>query len=178
MSKDYFDPFSFTKSLVPSTVGFDSIFKSFEDMHRTMSKATINSYPPYNIKKVADNKYVVELAVAGFGKQDIDVELNKNTLVIKGSTTLDTLTKDGTDVTYLHKGIAERAFTRSFQLADTIEIKNAELINGILKIWLEALVPNDKSRKIDIKDESTRNAKLSEYDKEDSQFLTEGYSYR
>ena len=173
MSKDYFDPFSFTKSLIPSTVGFDTMFKSLEDMHKSMSKAITNSYPPYNIKKVSDNKYVVELAVAGFGKQDIDVELNKNTLVIKGSTTLDTLTKDGVDVTYLYKGIAERAFTRTFQLADTVEIKNAELINGILKIWLESMA-TDKSRKIDIKDETSKET--------GSQLLNEGlengYAYR
>lgn len=168
MSKDYFDPFSFTKTLIPTTVGFDTIFKSLEDMHRSMSKS--NAYPPYNIKKVADNKYVIELAVAGFGKHDIDVEILDNTLVIKGATSIDTLTKDGTDVTYLYKGIAERAFTRSFKLADSIEIKNAELINGILKVWLEALIPEEKKpRKVDIKDESSGSESTK-------QFLAEKYS--
>lgn len=162
MSKDYnnFDPFSVMKTaLLPSTIGFDGLFKSLEDIAKVAT-----SYPPYNIKKVSDTKYVIELAVAGFGKQDIDIEFLDGTLVIKGNTTLDTLTKDGVDVTYLHKGIAERAFTRTFKLADTVEIKNAELINGILKVWFEAFVPEKKARKIDIKDENTKS---------DSQLLTE-----
>lgn len=155
MSKDYFpDPFSFTKTLLPTTVGFDSLFKSLEDMHRSVAKVASTSYPPYNIKKVSDNKYVIEVAVAGFGKQDIDIEFLDGTLVIKGNTSLDTLTKDGTDVSYLYKGIAERAFTRTFRLADTVEIKNAELINGILKVWFESFVPEKKARKIDINDET------------------------
>lgn len=160
MSKDYnnFDPFSIMKSpLLTQTIGFDSLFKSMEDMSRSMAKATV-AYPPYNIKKVSENKYVIELAVAGFGKQDIDVEFSDGTLTIKGNTSLDTLTKDGVDVTYLHKGIAERAFTRTFKLADTIEIKNAELINGILKVWFEALLPEKKTRKIEVKDETSKES--------------------
>jgi molecular chaperone IbpA len=146
------DPFSFGKSLLPSSVGFDSLFKQLEDVQKQIAKTAVN-YPPYNIKKVEDNKYVIELAVAGFGKQDIEVTMQDGVLTVKGQTTLDTLTKDGIDVTYLHKGIADRAFTRQFSLADTIEIKNAELINGMLKLWLENIIPDTKKpRKIDIED--------------------------
>ena len=148
------DPFSFAKSLLPTTVGFDEAFRNLENVTRTIQKS-MPSYPPYNIKKVADNKYVIELAVAGFGKQDLEMELKDGVLSIKGHTTLDTVTKDGVDQTYLYKGIADRAFTRQFTLADTIEIKNAELINGMLKVWLENIIPEHKKpKKIDITDKA------------------------
>lgn len=170
MSKDYYDPFAFSKALLPNTIGFDPMFKSLEEMQRTMSKVA-GSYPPYNIKKVDENKYVIEIAVAGFGKQDVEIELMDDTLVVKGNTTLGTLTKDGVNVEYLYKGIAERAFTRSFKLADTIEIKNAEMINGILKVWLENIIPESKKpRKIDIKDESYKEQSSTQ------QFLSEKYN--
>ncbi len=150
MSKDYYDPFAFSKSLLPSSIGFDTLFKNLEAAQKQIAKAAMN-YPPYNIKKVGENKYVLELAVAGFGKHDIELTLQDGTLTVKGNTTLDTLMKDGVDVAYLHKGIADRAFTRQFSLADTVEIKNAELINGMLKVWLENIIPDSKKpRKIEI----------------------------
>jgi len=140
------------KTLVPSTIGFDGIFKQLQESQKQIAKYASN-YPPYNLKKTADNTYVIEIAVAGFGKHDIEVEIQDGVLTIKGQTTLDTLAKDGIDVTYLHKGIADRAFTRQFSLADTIEIRNAELINGMLKVWLENIIPEAKKpRKIDITD--------------------------
>lgn len=153
MSKEYaFDPFSMAKTLVPSSIGFDGVLKHLENTQKQMIKYASN-FPPYNIKKTADNTYVIEIAVAGFGKQDIEVEMQDGVLTIKGATSLDTLTKDGADVTYLHKGIADRAFTRKFALSDTIEIKNAELLNGMLKVWLENIIPEAKKpRKIDITD--------------------------
>lgn len=158
------DMFAFAKSLLPTTVGFDEAFRNLDTMTRNIQKA-MPSYPPYNIKKVDENKYVIELAVAGFGKHDLEVELKDGVLAIKGGTTLDTLTKDGVDATYLYKGIADRSFTRSFTLADTIEIKNAELINGMLKIWLENIIPDHKKpKKIDITDKAAAT---------DAQFLTE-----
>lgn len=169
MSKDYYDPFAFSKALLPTTIGFDPMFKSLEEMQRTMTKV-VGSYPPYNIKKVDENKYVIEVAVAGFGKQDIEIEILDGTLIIKGQTSLDTLTKDGVDVTYLHKGIAERAFTRTFKLADTIEIKNAELVNGILKVWLDNIIPDHKKpRKVEINDSAAKESSTS-------QFLAEKYN--
>ena len=136
-----FDPFGFS-NVLPSSVGFDRVFRTLEDMTKAASVAV--GYPPYNIKKVDDNKYVVELAVAGFAKQDIELELHENTLTIKGNTSLDTALKDGIDVTYLHKGIADRNFVRKFTLADSVEIQNASLINGMLKIWLEHIIPESK----------------------------------
>lgn len=151
MTKSFFDQYDFTKNILPSSIGFDSIFKTLEDMNKTIKNVT--GYPPYNIKKVDENRYVIELAVAGFAKQDIDLEMHDGVLSIKGQTTIDTLTKDGIDVTYLHKGIADRSFNRKFTLADSVEIKNAELLNGMLKVWLECIIPEHKKpKKIDIND--------------------------
>ena len=127
-------------------VGSDRVLKQFNDLAETTK--TLTNYPPYNIKKVDDNKYVIELAVAGFGRQDIDITLEDNKLVVKGKyETLDDLAKDGENQTYLFKGISDRAFTRQFTIADTIEVKNADLINGMLKIWLEAIIPEHKKPK-------------------------------
>jgi molecular chaperone IbpA len=135
MNKLLFDPFSFSKA----AVGFDDVFKRLTDLSENLPK--IPTYPPYNIKKVDENKYVIEMAVAGFGRQDIELELQDGILSIAGSVKSD----EGAD--YLYKGIADRAFTRKFTLADTVEVKNADLINGMLKIWLERFIPEEKKPK-------------------------------
>jgi len=137
-----FDPFS---------VGFDKTFKLLSSHLDGIGKA-LPGYPPYNIKKVDDNKYVIELAVAGFAKTDLEVTLDGGKLTVVGKTK-EANDLDNAQTYYFYKGIAERAFTRSFTLADSVEIKNAEMINGILKIWLENLIPEHKKpKKIDIKD--------------------------
>ena len=132
-------------------VGADKLIKTLQDNAEWLANNAAASYPPFNLKKVEDNKYVIEMAVAGFAKQDIELTLEENKLVIKGNTTGN---GDGaTD--YLHKGIADRAFTRQFTLADNVEINNAHLINGMLKIWLEHVIPESKKpKKIDIADEA------------------------
>ena len=133
----------------------DRLLKQFEGIANTAAKfASGANYPPYNIKKLEDNKYVIEMAVAGFGKQDIEIEFVENTLLVKGKLeTLDDLTKDGINQTYLYKGISDRAFTRQFTLADNVEIKNASMLNGMLKIWLEAVIPEHKKpKKVEIND--------------------------
>ena len=105
------------------------------------------NYPPYNIKKTGENTYVIELAVAGFGKQDVEIELAEGKLIVKGSTS------DNTNDNYLFKGIANRAFTRSFALNDQIEVQDAEMINGMLRIFLERIIPEHKKpKKIEVKD--------------------------
>jgi len=142
-----FDPFSFASNLPKqfnTTVGFEPILKRLAELSDNLPK--IPTYPPYNIKKVDENKYVIEVAVAGFGQQDLELEMQDGVLTVKG----DIKTGDGEDA-YLFKGIADRAFTRKFTLADTVEVKNADLINGMLKIWLERFIPEDKKpKKIDI----------------------------
>jgi molecular chaperone IbpA len=107
------------------------------------------SYPPYNIKAVGKDKYVIEMAVAGFAKTDIEVSLQGNKLTVQGSTSEED-TNEVQD--YIFKGIANRNFTRTFNLADKIEIKDAEIVNGMLKIWLDSLVETQANiKKIAIK---------------------------
>jgi molecular chaperone IbpA len=106
------------------------------------------NYPPYNIKQIADYQYIIEMAVAGFKDTDIDITHEDNKLRIKGKMeTLDDLTLDGETQTYLYKGISDRAFTREYTLADNIEIKSADLADGMLKILLEHNVPEEKKPK-------------------------------
>ena len=136
-------------------VGSDKLAQKFQETVEHIQKTSSNiNYPPFNLKKTDENVYVVELAVAGFGKQDVELTLEDNKLVIKGQTTLDTVSQDGIESQYLHKGISDRAFTRTFSLADNVVVNNAQMINGILKIWLEHIIPEDKKpKKSDITDE-------------------------
>lgn len=147
-------------------IGSDNITKRLTEAAQFVQKAT--NFPPYNIVKVDENKYVIELAVAGFGKHNLELELQEGVLTISGKSNLDDLEKDGLDIAYLYKGIADRTFTRKFTLADTVEVKNAELINGMLKVWLENIIPDDKKpKKIDITDVAEAPAKS------DKKFLAE-----
>ena len=146
------DIFSFnTGNIDKWFVGADRMIKNLATAQETYAKAA--NWPPYNIVKVDDNNYTIELAVAGFGKQNLDIELANNTLVVKGGYTVEEQV-DPIDnpVQYLWKGIADRMFTRKFVLADTVEVKNAEYINGMLKIFLENVIPEEKkAKKVDIK---------------------------
>lgn len=128
-------------------VGFDPLMKKIAEAADQATKLAAEAkYPPYNIKKVADNRYVIEMAVAGFGKQDIELELIGDKLVIKGNA-------DSEDGDYLFRGLAQRPFTRKFTLADNVEVCGAQLLNGILKIGLEAIIPEqNKPKKIEISD--------------------------
>lgn len=149
------DPFShFEKFLV----GKDQLTEQYARMTKQAAEA-VKNYPPHNIKKVDDNKYVIEMAVAGFGKQDIELTLDGGTLIINGKLeTIDQLTADGVNQTFLHKGISDRGFTRKFALADNVEVKNADLFNGMLKIWLEAVIPESKKpKKIEINSDKAKS---------------------
>ncbi len=132
-----------TNQYDPFAIGFDKFFDRFKELQTQAAKAV--TYPPYNIKKTGDNTYVIEMAVAGFGKQDIEITLEDNTLKINGN-----LANETDDKNYLFKGIAERPFARTFTLADTVEIKNAELINGMLRIFLDNILPQKKTKKVNI----------------------------
>jgi molecular chaperone IbpA len=134
-----------------SWVGFDSLFSELDNLSREAYKK-IPNWPPYNIRKIDDDHYSIEMAVAGFGKADIDITTKGNELVIKGNVDSD----DSSNEVFIHKGIAERAFVRSFTLADSVVVKNASLVNGMLRIWLEHIIPEDKKpRKVDITEEDT-----------------------
>ena len=138
---------SLSKSLDPFSVGFDDVLDQIRDISETVAKAT-PGYPPYNIKQVKENKYVIEMAVAGFAKTDIEVTLEGNKLIIKGA-----VVESAEDPSsFIYKGIANRNFNRTFTLADKIEIKDAEIANGMLKIWLENIIKSqDAVKKISIK---------------------------
>jgi len=141
--------FDFHKTLDPFTVGYDKFFKDIEEVTKNVAK-NVPSYPPYNIKQVSKNKYVIEMAVAGFAKSDIEITLEGNKLVIKGAAKEDELKEEEN---FLFKGIANRNFTRSFTIADKIEIGQAEMVNGMLRVWLENLVQTqDTIKKIAIKE--------------------------
>lgn len=138
------------KSLDPFVIGFDKVFDQLQEMGSNAAK-NVPNWPPYNIKQVKDNKYVIEMAVAGFAKQDIEVTLEGNKLVIKGES------KDLDNENYLWKGIANRAFQRTFTLNDAIEIKDAEIANGMLKVWLENMYQAQENiKKIAIKEKDAK----------------------
>jgi molecular chaperone IbpA len=165
-----FDPFSisaFPKQF-NTTVGFEPILKKMAELAESMPK--IPTYPPYNIRKIDDTKYVIEMAVAGFGRQDVELEIQEGILTITGSIKAD----ESAD--YLYKGIADRAFTRKFTLADTVEVKNADMINGMLKIWLERFIPEEKKpKKIHINGEPLDPDTQDKQSNSTSQFLAEKY---
>ena len=124
-------------------VGFDDQFNKLAKFHDELTK-NIPNYPPYNIRKNGENSYTIELAVAGFGESEIDITIDDGKLIIKGNVDANT---DAAEDNFLFKGIATRAFTRAFAINDQIEVKNAELFNGMLKIALERLVPEEKQPK-------------------------------
>lgn len=134
----------------PFAVGFNDVFKDLQEMSKNVQKAV--SYPPYNIRQIKENKYVIEMAVAGFAKADIEVTLEGNKLVVKGLSQ-DTESPDA----FIYKGIANRNFTREFKLNDKIEIENAEMANGMLRIWLDNIVKTqDAIKKIAVKEKADK----------------------
>ena len=125
-------------------IGFDTLF---ETLNRTFANSkTDGNYPPHNVVKLDDTHYVIELAVAGFSESEIDLELKENVLTVKGEKA-----KSETEIEYLHKGISARNFTRTFPLAEHVEVRGATVQNGILAIALEQVVPEEqKAKKIEI----------------------------
>jgi len=143
---------SIFNQLRPITVGFDNVFDHFERMFNDdfFNVPTVN-YPPYNIVKTGANEYNVEVALAGFSRDDVSVEFAEGILTIKSKdkTASD---KQDTDGDIIHKGISKRYFSKSFTVSDDVEIKGAELKDGLLTVSLERIVPESKkARVIDIK---------------------------
>jgi molecular chaperone IbpA len=148
--KQFFDTKPFNVLNV-SSKDFDKFFVGFDEQFTQLAKTAqdlaknVPSYPPFNIKKLADNKYVIEVAVAGFSQSDVEITLDGNKLTIAGNT------QDDSESDFLFKGIANRAFTRTFALADKIEVESAEIVNGMLKIALDKIVEAQPVRKIEVK---------------------------
>ena len=129
----------FDDKLLRNFIGFDDLWKFSKSL-----PAKLPSYPPYNLKRIGDNKYVLEVAVAGFSKNQLEIELADDKLVISG------ISKEPEDEEYVYQGLAARSFKREWVLADNIEIKNAKLVNGVLQVILEALIKGHEAIKIDI----------------------------
>jgi molecular chaperone IbpA len=130
--------------LYRSTVGFDSL-ASMLDQVASFDEQPDN-YPPYNIERLTENEYRITMAVAGFGKEDVKIEVKENTLSIRGEKK-----EADEERTFLHRGIASRAFERRFQLADHVEVRGADVKDGLLSVDLEREVPERlKSRTIEI----------------------------
>lgn len=123
-----------TNALARALVGFD---RMFDDMEHRFANQINNNYPPHNIIKTGENDYRIEVAVAGFAKNEISVELEDNHLTIKG----ENMTTAWPTEAYLHRGLASRDFVKVFPLAEHIEVKGAQIENGILTVMLERIVP-------------------------------------
>ena len=120
-------------------IGFDDQWNRISKFHDDLAK-NIPNYPPFNIKKIGENQYTIEVAVAGFSKSEINIELDGGVLTIKGASQ-----EDGGE--YIHKGIAGRNFTRTFAIEDQIEVRGADMFNGMLKVFLERIIPEHKKPK-------------------------------
>ena len=124
----------------PFSIGFDRLFQQLQ----AQSVVNQQNYPPYNIVKVDDENFVIELAIAGFDKKEVNVELEKNVLKIEGKSKDD-------DKDFIHKGLASRSFERQFTLADDVKVSGGKLENGVLKVELRRVIPEeDKPVKIKI----------------------------
>ena len=145
---------SIFKILRPITVGFDNMFDHFEHMLDDggfFNGSTVSNFPPYNIVKTGKNTYNVELALAGFNKKDIEVTYEDDLLTVKSKKEEDAEQTDE-DGNIIHRGISKRYFAKSFTIANDVEIKGAELKDGLLTVALERIIPEEKKPKfIDIK---------------------------
>ena len=125
---------------IPYSIGFDNLFDRLFDIDLESS----NSYPPYNISKIDDNNYIIEMALAGFNKDDIEIELADSELTVRSKKREDS----NKDVNLIHQGISHRSFNRKFTLSEEILVKNAEMKNGMLIIKLEKFIPENKKPKL------------------------------
>ena len=138
---------SIWRDISPFAVGFDRTFDTLALL--ASSKVNETNYPPYNIRKLSEDQYVIELAIAGFEEKDIDIELVEETLTIKGNRPKEV--SDG----LLHQGLAARDFIKKFILSDNMEIKGAALSNGMLYVGIERIIPDEKKpRKIELTSKS------------------------
>ena len=131
-------------SLTKFGIGFDNMF---DELMRVNAQQSSTNYPPYDIVQVNDDEYMIAVAVAGFGYDDLSVTKDKKILVIEGKHSRETVENEDSTAKYLHKGISERSFRREFQLADHVEITGAHLELGILSIHLKREVPEDAKPK-------------------------------
>jgi molecular chaperone IbpA len=125
-------------------IGFDNLF---DDLMRVNAQQSNNNYPPYDIVQINDDEYMISLAVAGFGHDNLSITKDKKFLIIEGKHSRENMDNEDSATKYLHKGISERSFRREFQLADHVEISNAHLELGILNVHLKREVPEEAKPK-------------------------------
>ena len=134
---------SFWSDFRPHTIGFDTIFDNL-DYLRTVPN---NNYPPYNIRKIDDEHWSIDVALAGFSKDDIEVEVKENALSIRSKDKVEEEVESD-DGNVIHRGIAKRHFERTFTIADDTVVKGAELKDGLLSVELERIIPEEKKAKL------------------------------
>jgi len=132
----------FITSLTPFTVGMDRMFRDLEQFSNSYV-ASSTGYPPYNIEQVDDGKWVISMAIAGFGEEDIEVSQKERNLTFKGN-----IKNKDDDNDFVHRGIANRSFERTFRLGEHVLVKNATLKNGMLAIDLEQEIPEEEKPKV------------------------------
>ena len=138
---------SIFNSLRPFSIGFDDMFDQFENMLGNGNLAMQSNYPPYNIRKTGNDKYSIEVALAGFSKKDVEVEFEDNLLTVRTKQVNKSEDKN-VNGEILHKGISQRQFVRSFTIADDVKVNGAELKDGLLTIACERIVPEYKKKKL------------------------------
>ena len=138
---------SIFNSLRPFSIGFDDMFDQFENMlgngHLTMQ----SNYPPYNIRKTGKDNYAIEVALAGFSKNDVEVQFEDNLLKVR-TKQVNKLEDKNSDGEIIHKGISQRQFARAFKIADEVKVGEAKLKDGLLTIPCERVIPEHKKRKL------------------------------
>ena len=137
---------SIFNSLRPFSIGFDDMFDQFESMLGNGSLAVQSNYPPYNIRKAGKDKYAIEVAVAGFNKDDVEVEYEDNLLTVKTKDVKRTEDKESDEV--IHRGISQRSFARSFTIADDVKVNGAALKDGLITISCEKIIPEIKKKRL------------------------------
>lgn len=148
MLNGFFGNFNALKDFDKLFVGFDEQFGRISKLHTELVKQ-ISTFPPTNIRKIADNQYLIELAVAGYDKDALDIEVVADTLIVRGKLEA----KEDPQDSFIVQGIANRAFTRSFVLNDKVEVRKADLDKGMLRITLErAPVEKPVGKKVEISD--------------------------
>ena len=143
---------SIFNQLRPLSIGYDDVFDHFESMfNHQFDSINVPNYPPYNIVKTGKYTYDIQVALAGYGKKDVDVSFENSVLTIKSVKDKDEKEVEDNDGV-LHKGIAKRMFSKSFTIAEDVEIKGAELKDGLLNVSMEKIIPDHKkARTIEIK---------------------------
>ena len=144
---------SIFNTLRPFSIGFDDMFDQFENMLGNGGLTMQSNYPPYNIRKTGKDNYAIEVALAGFNKNDVEVEFEDNLLTVRTkqvniSENEKQSARQIENGEIIHKGISQRQFARSFTIADDVKVNDAELKDGLLTIACERVVPEYKKKKL------------------------------